>query len=218
MIKLTIFVAIVVAPVIAVADDRDAPPSAYGYAWHDNRLASDIGVAVTLGGGVSGFTDQAMRDTVSNVGGAWNLRATFGSHTPLGLDVSYVGTASSLDALVGSQHGTLIGTTTEAALRFNVLPHHKIDPYGFAGIGWQRYDISGGTFTLSDSGVRETDDSIEVPLGVGVGLRDKSGFVLDAHGTLRIDNNANLVLDNATSTSFAPMHTWEVSAAAGYEF
>src|SRR5690349_12247380 len=72
-----------------IEDDEDI----YSYAWSDERLISRIGIAVSLDGGVGGFTDGDVSDTLLNRGqGVWGLRMTLGSHTPLGLDLGYVGT------------------------------------------------------------------------------------------------------------------------------
>jgi len=204
------------APLIASAEDE---PGIYSYAWNEPRLQTGIGVSAILGGGITGFTDQTMRDTVSSdVGGLWNLRVTIGSHIPLALDLAYVGTAANINALTGTQTGHLVGTTAEGALRWNMLPHYSVNPYAFAGIGWQRYDLTGGSFTLSDSGIRDTDNSVVFPMGAGVAYRDQSGFVADLHGTFRANARAGLVQESVGSDKFAPMHTWEASGAIGYEF
>lgn len=221
MKKLTKTLAIVVGagfgfPVVAHADEA---PNPFSYSWHDNRLSTDVGISATLGGGVTGFTDQTMRDSVtSSVGGLWGVRATLGSHTPIGLDVAYVGTAAKINALIGTQRGTLVGTTAEAAIRYNILPHYAWNPYAFAGVGWQRYDVTGGTFNLSDTGMNSSDNSLVFPMGLGLAFRDRSGLVVDVHGTFRANTNQGLVLEKADSTNYAPMHTWEASAAIGYEF
>lgn len=194
-------------------------PDPFSYAWNDERFESGFGVSATLGGGVAGFTDETMRDAVtSDVGGLWNLRVTLGSRTPIAVDLGYIGTAASIDALAGAQSGTLIGTTAEGALRYNVLPHAAWNPYAFAGIGWQRYDISGDTFVLSDTGMNETDDSVVFPMGLGIAYRDFGNLVFDVHGTFRANTNQGLVLEEIGGTDYAPMHQWEASAALGLEF
>lgn len=196
-------------------DDR------YTYAWSDDLMRSRIGVSAILGGGVVGFTDRTMRSTTSDVGGLWDLRVTLGSHIPLGVELSYLGTATSLRGLPAGQDGTLIGTTVEGALRYNVLPHFAWTPYAFAGIGWQRYDVTQAHVTLSDSGMNDHDNLLEFPMGAGLAYR-MAGFVLDLRGTFRAATEQNLVLKQPaaapTSSDFAPMHTWEASAALGYEF
>jgi hypothetical protein len=216
----------VTPPPVDVDADIDVDiegPGMYSYAWHDDNLRSGIGVSTILGGGVAGFTDDIMRDTTSEVGGLWNLRVTLGSHIPLGLDLSYLGTATNINGLPGGQSGTLIGTTVEGALRYNMLPHHIVTPYVFAGVGWQRYDVAETNVSLSDSGMNDTDNLLEFPVGGGLSYR-MSGFVGELRGTFRAATEQNLVLRTATvpgtptSDDFAPMHTWEASAAVGYEF
>jgi hypothetical protein len=197
----------------------------YSYAWYDERLASGIGVGITLGGGVTGFTDKTMRSTTSDVGGLWDLRLTFGTHVPLALDVSYLGSATSINGLPSGRNATLLGTTVEGALRYNILPHFVWTPYVFGGAGWTRYDVTQTNVTLSDSGMNDKDNLMEFPMGVGFSYR-ASGFTADLRGTFRATTDQNLVLKNPslgapispTSSDFAPMHTWEASAALGYEF
>lgn len=202
-----------IAPAVAVAEDTETD------LWSDSRMQSEIGVSTILGGGVTGFTDETVRDTLtSDIAGLWNLRVTLGSHTPIGFDVGYVGTAADINALTGTQSGTLVGTSLEGALRFNVLPKGEWNPYAFVGMGWQRYDIRGANFSLSDTGMNDSDDSIVYPMGLGVSFRDTSGVVIDLKGTFRPVSNQDLIIDPALSGEYAQMHSWEASAAAGYEF
>jgi hypothetical protein len=208
--------AVVAVPVVALADES---ADIYSYAWHDSHLASGYGISTTLGGGLTGFTDQTMRDVVtSNTGGLWDLRVVFGSHTPLALDVGYIGTAQSIDALTGTQNATLVGTSVEGALRWNILPHFAWNPYVFAGVGWQRYDITGAKFTMADSGINDSDNSVVFPLGTGISYRAPNGLVVDLKGTFRANTQADLVIDTTGNDSYAPLHTWEASTAIGYEF
>jgi len=194
----------------------DASSDRFGYAWNEPGLGTGIGVSAILGGGVSGFTDKTMRSTTADVGGLWDLRVTIGSHIPLALDVSYLGTATDIRNMPAGQSSTLIGTTAEAALRYNILPHYDWNPYVFAGAGWQHYDVTGDRPQLT--GMASSDDLIEFPVGTGVAYR-RSGFVADLRGTFRATTEENLVVTNpATNSNFAPMHTWEASAALGYEF
>jgi hypothetical protein len=191
----------------------------YSYAWKDDSVQSGVGVSATVGGGVTGFTDKTMRDNTSSVGGLWDFRATIGSRVPIGLDVSYVGTAADIHPLISAQSGTLVGTTVEAALRYNILPHNTLNPYIFAGMGWQHYDVTSANFTLSDAGIASSDDLLEFPMGAGVQYR-VAGFLADVRGTFRAttDNNLVLTAPGFATSNFASMHTWEASAALGYEF
>jgi hypothetical protein len=198
-------------------------PDRYSSAWRDDALRSGIGVSTILGGGVAGFTDDTMRDTTSDVGGLWGLRVTVGSHIPLGLDLSYAGTATNINGLPGGQSGTLIGTNVEGALRFNMLPRAPLTPFIFGGVGWQRYDVTETNVSLSDSGMNDKDNLLQFPIGAGFAYR-MAGLVGELRGTFRAATEQNLVLRTSTvpgsptSEDFAPMHTWEASAAVGYEF
>jgi hypothetical protein len=206
------------------ANPNEAPvtteetPDPYSYGWYEPRLPSGIGIGLTVGGGLSGFTDRAMRDTVtSNVGGLWDARLSFGTHVPLGLDVSYLGTAANIQSLTGVSNGTLVGTTVEAALRLNLLPHYSFDPYIFAGAGWQRYDVTSMRLAQADTGMKASDNVAEFPMGAGLSFRDLSGFTVDLRGTFRPTTSSTLLLDQRNET-YASLHTWEASAAIGYEF
>jgi len=190
----------------------------YGYEWNESRLATGVGVGVVVGGGIAGFTDRSMRDSVtSDIGGLWDVRATFGTHIPIGLDVAYIGTAENAQSVTGFSNGTLIGTTAEAALRFNILPHYMLDPYVFAGAGWQRYDVNSRKLSFADTGMQSSDNVAEFPLGGGISYRDMSGFTVDLRGTFRPTTSSTLLLDPRTG-NYADLHTWEASAGIGYEF
>lgn len=201
--------------------DVDEGANIYSYAWYDTALPSGIGVSTILGGGVAGFTDKAMRSTTSDLGGLWDLRITIGSHIPLALDIGYVGTATNINGLPTGNKGTLIGTTAEGALRWNMLPHFAWTPYLFAGMGWQRYDVTQTSVSLSDAGMNDHDNLLVFPMGAGVAWR-MAGFVADIRGTFRAATDENLVLTSplppSSNNTFAPMHTWEAAAAVGYEF
>lgn len=204
------------APAVARADD---PPGPHSYAWHDSQLRSGYGIAVLVGGGVTGFTDRAMRNTMQNpADGLWDIHLTLGSHIPLAFEAGYIGTAGRINSLTTTQFGTLVGTTVEGAVRWNVLPHNSFDPFLFVGVGWQRYDVTNAQFRLSDQGIRDSDNMITYPMGGGVQWRDSSGLVIDVRGTYRPTSDYGLVSERSTTQSFVPMHSWAASLSGGYEF
>ena len=201
-----------------LADPEPYETSDFGYEWYEPRLPSGIGVGLILGGGVSGFTDRQMRDNLSSsVLGLWDARVSIGTHVPIGLDLSYVGTAADLTTFDGAANGTLIGTAAEAALRFNLMPHYLVDPYLFAGVGWQHYDVTNMKFATADTGIQRSDDLAEFPMGAGISYRDLSGWMVDVRGTFRAATSSTLVLD-PRSGAYADLHSWEASGALGYEF
>jgi len=198
-------------------DDTGYETSGYG-TWTDPSVQTGIGFGVNVGGGITGFTDRTIRSSTSPVGGLWDLRATLGSHVPLALELGYLGTATQIQSLFGNAKGTMIGTAFEGDVRLNLMPHEIVDPYVFIGVGWQRYNIDEKSFQLSDTGIANRDDLLEVPMGAGLSYR-LGGFVTDVRGTFRATQDANLVLESPrTGTGgFAPMHTWEASLSLGYE-
>jgi hypothetical protein len=199
----------------------DLDDNPYSYAWYEPMMPSGIGVSTIAGGGVAGFTDRTMRSTTSDVGGAWGLKVAIGSHLPLALELGYTGSATNINGLPTGAKGTLIGSTAEGAVRWNVLPHLPVTPYLFAGVGWQRYDVTETTVSLSDSGMNDHDNLLVFPVGTGVAYR-VGGFVADLRGTFRAATDEDLVLTGTrfptANNNFAAMHTWEASAALGYEF
>jgi hypothetical protein len=206
---------ILVSPVVS-ADEMVDDPDGYGYAWGDPRLISVIGVGITIGGGVSGFTEESVRDNLdTEANGAWSARATFGTHIPLGLEIGYNGTMVDLQSSANGS-ASLLGTTLEAAGRFNMLPHFELNPYLFAGLGWTHYDVRDERLVRADSAVRADDDVLVVPMGVGVAYRAMQGITFDARGTFRAAGNSELLTD--ATGSHPDLHTWEATGNLGYEF
>ncbi len=196
---------------VCASAHADAPEAADLATYHP----TSFGVGVIVGGGVTGFTDHALRTATSGVGGLWSLRATFGTRAPLAAEVAYVGSATGLDSLVGPAHTTLIGTAFEADVRLNLAPHLAWDPYVFAGVGWQRFTVDDRDLAFSDTGIHSSDDLMTMPFGGGLAYR-RGGFVTDLRGTVRATSGADMVVDRAGRS--AAMHSWEASAALGYEF
>jgi hypothetical protein len=197
-------------------DVQPAPekPGMYSYAWNDPTMTTGIGVSFQVGGGIGGFTDSQVNDlSSSEIGGVWQFRSTIGSHTPLGVDLAYNGTAYDLQSFDGVTSDTLIGTNLEGALRWNILPHYAWNPYIFGGVGWQHYDLNNNT--LADEGVSDTDDLAVFPMGVGVAYRDPSGLTAELRGTFRAAASSTLIVD--ANGNDADLHTWEASAGIGYE-
>jgi hypothetical protein len=158
-----------------------------------------------------------MRNTVdSDVSGLWSARATIGTHTPLGVDVSYIGTAVDISPIPGGPDGTLIGTGVEGAVRWNMLPHYAWNPYAFIGAGWQHYNIQDATFDPASTGLQDEDDLAVLPVGGGIAYRDPTGLVVDLRGGYRFAEDSDLL--RKPNGELASLDTWEASGSIGYEF
>ena len=137
-------------------------------------------------------------------------------HIPIGLDISYTGSSQNLHPLGIDTSAELIGTNVEGALRWNILPHHPVNPYIFAGMGWQHYDVNDADFSLSDAGIDDSEDLVVFPMGAGVSYRDLSGVTLEARGTFRLAGSSELIETNIGQEG--DLSSWEASANVGYEF
>jgi len=181
----------------------------------------DPGISVTVGGGVSDFMEEDMRNT-TDTGGMWELRMIAGTRSLIALEAAYVGTAQAIDARFGPDTtATLVGTGLEGAIRVNVLPMQDFTPYAFGGVGWKRYDVTGEDFTTSDVGIQDEDNQVEIPFGAGLAYRYE-GFLADARFTYRVATGEDMVLEATTPTSTNEdalnMDNWQASARLGFEF
>ena len=175
---------------------RGAPPSGYGS-------------TVMLGGGVMNFTGAAR--SAAQTGGSWDLRLGWGTRSILGFEAAYVGSANKMSVSGLDPNTMLLGTGAEGALRLNApFPGRDalIEPFGFGGLGWTRFDLVNDDF--NGSNVREKDHVMTVPVGAGLALASR-GFMVDARYTYRFVYREDLIgntnLDN-----------WIISANIGSEF
>jgi len=199
------------------AREREDKPERFSYAWTDPTLRSGIGVGVSAGGGIGGFTDRAMRDLMTNrVAGLGGVRVSLGTQIPIGIELSYIGMAGHINTIEGQENGTLVGTTFEGVVRYNILPHALVTPYVFAGLGWQHYGVWNMQVAQADTGLRSSDDVMSVPTGAGFMMHDPSGINLDLRGTYRTTTDSTLLRE--ASGGYAALASWEASAQIGYEF
>lgn len=201
----------------AFADNYDLAyetPHSDSYAWSEPRLASRIGIGAAIGVGFGQFTDDRATSALATEQLVWSFRATFGSHIPLGMEASYVGTLSNIDT-PADDNARLLGSEVDAALRWNILPHYAWNPFLFGGVGWQRYDVTNAELSIADTGISDTDALAAFPVGAGISYRGTSGIVVDVRGTYRFASTSDLIVDGAGVN--ADLDSWEASAALGYE-
>jgi hypothetical protein len=176
------------------------------------------GVALSAGGGVSGFTDTTARDS-TNDGGGWDVRAVIGTRSPLAAEISYIGSAQSINALGLDNDAVLLGNGVQADLRLNATTSGPFQPFIFAGAAWRRYDLTNTQTNTSD--ISDSDDVVEFPVGAGVAYHYQ-GFIVDARGEFRAATNEDLMPslsnDITQDSGEASLHRWGVNATVGYEF
>jgi hypothetical protein len=168
------------------------------------------GFGLQLGGGVTQFESEAVRDLV-NVGGGWDARLTYGMRSVLGMEAAYVGSAQTLSASNFPSDSYLLGNGGELALRLN-LPVEGVTwslvPFVLLGVGWNHYQaIDLGESTL----MHDSDDVLTIPVGAGLSIA-YSGLILDARLTHR------QTLDDELFVNAAGMHAWTAGIHIGREF
>ncbi len=168
------------------------------------------GLEVSIGAGLSGFTDGALDDAVHAPAGSWSARLSWRTHRWLGAELGYSGSAVSIDTL-GIRDATLIGTGVDAVGRWTILPDAPLAPFVFAGLGYQRFDTTSSDLSTADSGLDNSDSGLAVPMGAGLAYRF-GRIVLDVRGTFRPVVNA----DVAVTDGSASMHAWLAGASFGY--
>jgi hypothetical protein len=195
---------LVTSPAAAESAYSGSPTS---YAMSDDRKLAGVGFGLSFGVGVISFVDANTRDSMSgDVGGMWNLRATFGSHIPIGLELSYAVTATEM--IAAGDAGSYVGQSFDAVLRWNVLPHCTWTPYAFAGVGWQLYDVV-STETARIVRIHDDVHRVALPLGAGIAYRDRSGLTFDLRGTFR-------AVDDRARTPIG-LDSWEAAASIGHD-
>lgn len=192
------------------AGDQGRPP----------HLQSPDGVSISIGGGVMDFTDERARE-ISGGAGTWEVRVASGTRKPIAVEVAYVGSARSLDAVGLDDDAIFVGFSFEGATRLNVIPSGGVQPYLLAGLGVTRWSVSSEGDNMSD--IQDRDISAHIPLGGGLGFR-QGGFVLDLRGTLRAtlgDALTSSARSERTSDPFddeqVRAHTWQASINIGWE-
>lgn len=192
-------------------DARSVAPSAFGD-------LDSIGIAVSAGGGVSGFTSELLRDS-ANDGGSWDVRVTFGTRRILALEASYLGSAQRVDAFGLNGDALLVSNGVQGNLRFNVFGDRRfVQPFLYAGVAVRRYDLS--NVSTNTSNVRGSDNVFEVPLGLGLGARTGS-LLFEARGEFRTAMDEDLVGSMTgidADNNAAQMHRYGATLNVGYEF
>lgn len=197
-----------VAALLAAA----APVLAGAQGWRpaeSRDLLTPLGEYVLIGGGVTDFTEDVVKDAF-DVGGAWDVRVGFGSRFYVGAEAAYVGTFRG-----GANGGPDVVTNgAEAVVRVQypyVSGQWLVEPFAFGGVGWNRLSLRDAPAGVED----RDDDHGVVPFGAGITL-GRGRLLLDARFTYRTSFAENLV--TAAGGDTASLDQWGVGASVGYEF
>jgi len=176
----------------------------------DSLSMSRLGIGLVVGGGVDGFTNSALRDS-TNDGGSWDVRAIFGTRSPLALEAAYIGSAQAVNALGLDSNALLVGNGAQGDVRLNLGIDIPVQPFVYGGVAWRRYEITNTNTNTSD--LVDRDDVLEIPAGVGIAVK-RYGFMAEARGEVRAAMGEDLLPARSTSGNEA-MHRWGVNASIG---
>lgn len=188
------------------------PPAEYtpAYNW-----VHDVGLGLSVGGGVDDFASSALRNT-TNTGGSWNARLTLGTHSYVAGELSYIGSAQTIQRLGLASNTELVGNGAQAVLRLNGTIHYMFQPFIFGGAAWRHYSLNTSSTNLSD--VSSSNDAFEVPLGLGAAAYFE-GLMIDVRGEYRFGwTNNPIIPESATSASNPAADRWGVTGNIGYSF
>lgn len=202
------------APVLAHADTPE--PAVSERAAPAVSIAPE-GMALSLGGGVTGYTRSETRDALGT-GGYWDLRAVYGTRSYLGAELAYIGTAREAAAGGLSQDAFLMGNGFEATARAN-LPLEagrlRVAPFVFGGVGWSWLQV-GDRDSNDDWTSKEEANALTIPFGAGVNLAYQR-FTVEARFTYRPTFQQELkVLERGGDEP--DLQNWSAGLTVGYEF
>jgi hypothetical protein len=168
-------------------------------------LLVPVGLSASVGGGIVQFVD-GRANALAPIGGSWTARLTFGTQSPVGAEIAYLGSAQSVSALGLDDHAFLLGTGVEGLVRLNGSSG-PWQPFLTAGIGWRHYNLH-NTLT-NTSTVSSSDNMLEVPVAMGVAYRFQT-LVIDGRAELRPAFLGKLITG-------ASLMTWQFGARLGWE-
>jgi hypothetical protein len=189
-------------------DDYDSPDKGRP------KIVTGYGMAAMVGGGVTGFTDGDLNDSV-DTGGAWTARLIFGTRSLIGAEAAYVGSAQDMNVLGLDSNAMLMSNGIEGLARVNLMAESPIQPYLFFGIGWKRYSLINEAFNTSS--VLDRDDVAEIPLGGGVAFRWE-GFVADARVGYAAAIDSDLIPTGDPEEDGLDLNNWSGNVRVGFEF
>lgn len=197
-------------------DEQMMPPRAQPVRVEQERsLITPWGMGISAGGGVQDFVDKDA-DRMTDVGGAWDVRLTFGTKAPIGFEAAYIGSANNIDAIGLDTDAVLVSNGAEGLVRVN-LGAYRLQPFVFGGAGWSRYDLTNEDFNTSS--VNSQDDVFAIPFGAGLsGYAGTTGLMLDARFTYRATYDEDLFRPGTGNERNEDLDHWSVTGRIGYEF
>jgi hypothetical protein len=181
----------------------------------EEHVMSGFGVSVQGGGGVTAFMGSN-ENSLTDIGGSWDVRAVLGTRTIPAFEAAYVGSARAING--GTLNGDgLVGNGLEANFRLNAPFLEKqtlIEPFAFVGLGWSRYNLTG--IAGNQVVVSRWNDVGVVPMGAGLAVAYR-GFLAEARFTYRPAFGDDDLVLSSDGSRFG-LDTWNAGLMVGFEF
>ena len=176
-------------------------------------------VEVSVGGGVSAFSDTTARRAI-DVGGAWDLRLTVRPRRFVAGELAYVGSANPVSSTMNdffTPGGVIMGGGVESNLRLQ-LPY-VVEPYVFGGVGWNHFALVYSSLRSSNS-MHGGENVAAFPFGGGVQTFLNRSVAVDARVTYRLSPGEDVVVENnGTGVLVARgLGNWTAAARVGLLF
>jgi len=213
-------------PPVEAAPVEEAPPVtpvAAPAPPRDPYYLRGFGFAVMAGGAYQDFTDSTMRSATQG-GGGWDARFIAGTNSIIALEGAYVGSANQINGFTGNLGNisgntpVLVGNGLEGTARLNIplrAGYHLVEPYGFAGIGYQHMTISNYNANAQRlSSFTSSDEVMTVPVGGGIAYAYKQ-FIVDARAGWTATYYQNLLTNGSGNGT---LDHWNVGGQVGFRF
>ena len=190
------------------------PPPAEKPSW-----ARGFGWALMAGGGYQDYTDSTMR-SVTNGGATWDARVVGGTHSIIGFEAAYVGSARELQNLgITANNPALVSHGVQGNLRLNAPIRSGaslFEPYAFGGVGYANMRISNyNSNTGALSSFNSQDDVMTVPVGGGFAYAYKA-FIADVRGGWTATFRNDLLTTDVNANG--RLNHWNFGGQAGFMF
>jgi len=191
------------------------PPPAPKPSW-----ARGFGWALMAGGGYQDFTDSTMR-SVTNGGATWDARIVGGTHSIIGFEAAYVGSARQVAGLGAvTSNPAIVSNGVEGNLRLNAPIRSGaslFEPYVYGGVGYQNVSIS--NYSSNSAALSSTfqsgDDVMTIPAGGGFAYAYKA-FIADVRGGWTATFYNDLLTNDVNQSG--RLNHWNFGGQAGFMF
>jgi hypothetical protein len=178
---------------------------------------------ISAGFGAADFAGSAA-SLLTKIGVAWDVRLGLSPLPiwPVELEIGYVGTDHPSNNVLGPfmSGGSIMSNGLEGVAKLRVRFRSILEPYGFAGVGWDHWGLSGaGQF--DSRAIRGSDNTVVIPWGGGARVDLAHNWNVDGRFTYRSQLLDDLLL---TSGAGVPdqgprsLGNWTLAGRVGYAF